>query len=178
LAFLLVSASVVNAQANKPFPTDDEINLLLTQADRAIQQYKPLIDQEQSQMGKSYAQAVANDRQVVTELETAVKAFKSKPQAFNGKLGFYFFGMLDDADRNALLCSSGAALEAIQVGDIGKASSLILLAKSCQDASTLIFTVSENAHSLYGKYVEAEQEMAGKAAETLEQCAAILKKQK
>jgi hypothetical protein len=37
--------ALANAQANKPFPTDDEINLLLTQTERAIQQYKPLIDQ-------------------------------------------------------------------------------------------------------------------------------------
>jgi cell division protein FtsL len=91
LGLLLTSVAVVNAQADKPLPTNDEINLLLTQADRAIQQYEPLIDQEETQMGKTYVQAVANDRHVVDALETAVKAFKSKPQAFNGPLGFVFF---------------------------------------------------------------------------------------
>ena len=43
----------------KAFPTDDEINLVLTQTERAIQQYKPLIDQEEIQMGKSATDAVA-----------------------------------------------------------------------------------------------------------------------
>src|ERR1700730_14623102 len=80
--------SVANAQTDKPFPTDDEINLVLTQTERAMQQYKPLIDQEEIQMGKSYADAVAHDREVVNGLETAVKTFKSKPQAFNGPLVF------------------------------------------------------------------------------------------
>jgi len=65
LALFLTSVAVVNAQADKPFPTNDEIKLLLTQADRAIQQYKLLIDQEEAQMGKTYVQAVANDRHVV-----------------------------------------------------------------------------------------------------------------
>jgi hypothetical protein len=31
--------ALANAQADKSFPTDDEINLLLTQTERAIQQY-------------------------------------------------------------------------------------------------------------------------------------------
>lgn len=39
-------ALVANAQTEKTFPTDAEINLVLTQTERAIQQYKPLIDLE------------------------------------------------------------------------------------------------------------------------------------
>ncbi len=176
LALLLTSVAAVNAQADKPFPTNDEINLLLTQADRAIQQYKPLIDQEEIQMGKTYVQAVANDRHVVDALETAVKAFKSKPQAFNGPLGFVFFAWLDDADRNALLCASGASIQATQADDKGKAFALLHLAQSCQDASTLIYTVSENANTVYEKYVEAEEQLAGQAADAVQQCTAIPKK--
>ena len=123
---------VSNAQIDKPFPTDDEINLLLTQTERAIQQYKPLIDQEETQMGKSYSEAVVKDRQVISGLETAVKAFKSKPQAFNGPLGFVFFGWLDDADRNALLCASAASLQAAQAGNADAGLALIHLAESCK----------------------------------------------
>src|SRR5438067_1174788 len=58
--------SVSSAQTEKAFPTDDEIYLVLTQTERAIQQYKPLIDQEEIQLG--IADAVANDRKVVTAL--------------------------------------------------------------------------------------------------------------
>ena len=78
-AFVLLTvgfAVVTNAQVDKPFPTDDEINLLLTQVDRAAQQYKLVIDQEEIQMGKSYADAVARDRKLVNALEVALKAFK------------------------------------------------------------------------------------------------------
>ena len=78
-------AGAAYSQTEKTFPTDDEINLVLTQTDRAMQQYKPLIDQEEIQMGKSCTDAAANDLMfVVNSLEMAVKSFKRKPQAFDG----------------------------------------------------------------------------------------------
>jgi hypothetical protein len=173
-------AVAANAQNEKTFPTDDEINLLLTQTERALQQYKPLIDREEAQMGKSASDAgPAQDRNVVKSLEMAVKAFKAKPQGFNGPLGFAFFEWLDDADRNAVLCGSEASAQAalqMMAGNKNKAESLLHLAQSCSDVSTLIYTVSENAGSLYQRYVEAEQQLAVRAAETAEKCTEILKK--
>ena len=63
LVLLNISFAVAaNAQTAKPFPTEEEIKLVLTQTDRAIQQYKTAVDQEELQMGKSnadYADAVA-----------------------------------------------------------------------------------------------------------------------
>ena len=179
LVFLTIGfADAAYAQTEKTFPTDDEINLVLTQTDRAMQQYKPLIDQEEIQMGKSYTDAAANDRNVVNSLEIAVKAFKRKPQAFNGPLGFAFFEWLDDAGRNAVLCASGAGTQAMtemMAGNMSKASSLIDLGRSCQDVSTLLYTVSENAGSLYLRYVESEQQFATHGAEVAGKCADILK---
>ena len=102
IVFLTIAFTVAaSAQTNKTFPTDDEINLVLNQTERAMQQYKPLIDQEEIQMGTGYKEAAANDRRVVGALEMAVRAFKGKPQGFNGPLGFTFFEWLDDAGRNA-----------------------------------------------------------------------------
>ena len=180
LVLLSISFAVVaGAQVEKTFPTDDEINLVLTQTERALQQYKPLIDKEELQLGKTYTGAVANDRQVVSALEMAVKAFKGKPQAFNGPLGFAFFEWLDDADRNALLCGSGASMQAavqMMAGSKDKAESLMDLARSCLDASTLIYTVSENAGSLYQRYVEADRQLAVHGAEVAERCIDTLKK--
>jgi len=180
LVFVTLGLAVgTDAQVDKPFPTDEEINLVLTQTERAVQQYKPLIDQEEVQMGKSYAGAAANDRQVVEALETAIKAFKVKPQGFNGPLGFAFFVWLDDADRNALLCSSGASMQSTRYmmeGNTEKAEALLHLAQSCQDASTLIYTVSENADSLYTKYAEAEEQLAIQGADVAQKCTDILKK--
>jgi hypothetical protein len=180
LVFLTISlAAVANAQTETPFPTDADINLVLTQADRAIQQYKPLIDQQEILIGKTTTDAVANDHQVVNALEMAVKAFKGKPQGFNGPLGFAFFEWLDDADRNALLCGTGAATQAavqMMAGNKDKATSLLHLARSCSDVATLIYTVSENAGSLYQKYVEAEERLAVHGVEAADKCIDILKK--
>lgn len=180
VVLFLVSAAVVgHGQDEKPFPTDNEVNLLLTQADRAIQLYKPLIDQEEVQLGKAYAEAVAKDRQVVRALEMALKALKAQPQGFNGPAGFAFFEWLDDADRNALLCASGASTQStldVIAGNTDRANSLIHLSQSCMDASALIYTVSENAGSLYQRYVEAEEQLARKGLEVAQKCAEALKK--
>jgi hypothetical protein len=180
LVLLTITFAVVaNAQNEKTFPTDDEIKLVLTQTERAIQQYKPLIDQEEIQIGKSAADTVATDRKVVNALETAVKAFKSKPQGFNGPLGFAFFEWLDDAERNAVLCGSGASTQAAQAmmaGNSSKASVLLDLSQSCTSVSTLIYTVSENAGALYQRYVEAEEQLAAQGSEVAQKCTDILKK--
>jgi hypothetical protein len=181
LVLLTVGVVVVvaNAQTEKTFPTDDEINLVLTQTERAIQQYKPLIGQQELQLGKSPTDVGANDRQVVSALETAVKALRGKPQMFNGPLGFNVFEWLDDADRNALLCGSGASTQAtlqIMAGNKDKATSLLHLAQSCSDVSGLIYTVSENAGSLYQRYVDAEHQLTVQAAELAEKCTDILRK--
>jgi hypothetical protein len=180
LVLLAINFTVpANAEADKTFPTDDEINLMLTQTERAVQQYKPLIEQQEIRMGKSATDAVAKDRQLVEALELAVKTFKSQPQGFNGPLGFALFQWLDDASRNALLCGSSASLQAtVQLidGNREKAGSLIHLAQSCSDVSTLIYTVSENAGALYTRYAGGMAQLAGQATEAAQKCMEVLKK--
>ena len=44
---------VGRTQDKTTFPTDDEIELLLTQADRAVHQYKPLVNEEELQLGSA-----------------------------------------------------------------------------------------------------------------------------
>jgi hypothetical protein len=174
----LCFSAVANQQTEKTFPTDDEINLVLTQTERAVQQYKPLIEQEEIQMGKSAVDAVAHDRQVVNALQIALKALKVKPQGFNSPAGFAFFEWLDDADRNALLCASGASTQStlqLMAGNTEKATALVHLSQGCMDVSTLIYTVSENAGSLYQRYVEAEEKLAVQGAEVAQKCTNILK---
>jgi hypothetical protein len=172
-------AAVVDGQTEKTFPTDAEIKLVLTQTERAVQLYKPLIDQEAVDLGESGADTIANDRQVVSALETAIKAFKDQPQGFNGPLGFAFFEWIDDASRNAALCAGGLsnqAMSQVMAGNTDKARSMLSLGKSCADISALIYTISENAGSLYQRYAEAEQELAERAAEVAQKCTDILKK--
>jgi len=183
ITVLLISCFVpfVRAQDEKTFPTDNEIQLLLTQADRAMQRYKPLIDQEELQFGKGGAQAeaVAKDRQIVQAIETAVQALKKKPQGFNSPAGFALFEWMDDASRNALVCSAQSFTQAtvtLMAREISKSTELINLGQSCMDVSSLIYTVSENAGALYERYVNAEEQLAGKGYDTSQKCLEALKK--
>lgn len=170
--------SIGQSKNDVNFASDDEIRLVLTQAERAIDQYKPLLDQEQQVLGKEGDEAVAKDREVVQGIELAIKGFGKNPQAFNGPLGFSFFEWLDDASRNAVLCSTNASTKAFQSilgGNKDKALSELHLSQSCSDASTLLYTVSENAGALYTKYVESEQKLAAEGARVAQRCAEILK---
>jgi hypothetical protein len=179
LGFICPRSPGQNQDTN--FPTDEEIRLLIGQADRAIQQYKPLLDIEEKTLGTKGEAAVAKDRQVIEGLEMAIKAFGKNPQGFNGPLGFAFFEWLDDADRNALLCASNSATEAIVnmlAGEKDKAETEIHLSNGCLDASTLIYTVSENAGALYTRYVEGEEKLAKEGLQFAEECAAALKQKR
>ena len=181
-AFVLLAvgmAVAAYAQTDKSFPSEYEINLMLTQAEQAIQQYKPLIDQQESQVGKSAQDAATNDRQVAASLQAAVNALKSNPQEFNGPLGFAFFQWLDDASRNAALCASSAFMQAesqIKKGNTTRANSLHHLAERCLDVSALLHTISENAGYLYIRYADSEKQIAIENAKMLEVCTDMLKK--
>jgi len=161
------------------FPTNDEINLLLTQTERAVGQYKPLLDQEKSLFGEKGKEAVAKDWEVVHGLEMAIKGFRKNPQGFNSNLGFAFFEWIDDADRNTLLCASGASTEAVTLmldGNTAKARSLAQLSQSCMDMSSLLYTVGENAGALYARYVAGVEALAKQGSEVAQTCTDILKK--
>jgi hypothetical protein len=179
--FAIVAVSLpVAGQSEKSFPTDDEIRLVLTQTERAVQQYSLVIEQEASLMGSEGAPAAAKDREVAGNLETAIKGFRLHPQAFNGHLGFVFFEWLDDASRNANLCAMSATAEimpSVGPGQTSKAQSLLRLAQSCSDMATLFYTVSENAGALYLRYVTTEEDTANRCGTIVEQCTSILKKQ-
>ncbi|MGA2098777.1 MAG: hypothetical protein ABSH39_20980, partial [Candidatus Acidiferrum sp.] len=100
-------------------------------------------------------------------------------QAFNGPLGFAFFEWQDDASRNALLCSNSASNDiamSIISGDKTRADSDFQLQQGCSNASTLLYTVSENAGALYTRFVEAEAKLAIYGAQVATKCTDILKK--
>ena len=169
IASLCVASHAQDREAG--FPTDEEIKLVLTQADRAIQEYKPLLDEEEQMYGKKGEDAVARDREVVRGIEMAITGFGKNPQSFNGPLGFSFFEWLDDADRNALLCASGAATEAtvnMLAGRKEKAEMEISLSQGCTAVATLFYTVSENAGALYTRYVQNAYKVAEQGAQVIE----------
>lgn len=180
--FMLCTVSATYAQ--KPdtnFPTDDEIRLVLTQAERAVNEYKPLLEREEKMLGKEGAESVAKDRETVRGIDAAIIGFGKNPQAFNGPLGFTFFEWLDDVCRNALLTSvraSGAVTLALIGGDKEKAQDNIEIAKDFANVSTVFYTVSENAGALYTRYVNGEEQLRKDAVKMLTDCGDILKKRK
>jgi hypothetical protein len=181
---LLTLSAVSSARTQKHdtnFPTDDEIRLVLTQTERAVGEYKVLLDVEEKIFGKSGAGAVAKDRELVHGIDVALAGFGKNPQAFNGPLGFAFFEWLDDACRNALLSSVSAtniATQGLIDGDKEKAQTNIDLAKDLANVSTTFYTVSENVGALYSRYVDGEDKLAQEGLKVTTGCNEILKKRK
>jgi hypothetical protein len=170
IAVLLLLGCVSAGQAQdkeKPFPSNDEINLLLTQGDRAMEQYKAAVNLEEMKMEKTAkeAGAVAKDRDVYAGWAVMSKGMKTKPQAFNGRFGVEIVLLLDDASRNSMVCSSQAALRVTSSKSVSDAQSVLQLAQTCLDTSTLIYTVSENAAALYRKYLEAAEQLTNQTAD-------------
>lgn len=180
LLLLLLPLTCVAQEKTKEasFPDDTEIQLMLTQADRAVQQYQLLIDEEVALLGEKGKEAAEKDRQVAGAIRTGVEALRKNPQGFNSPFGFSFFEWLDDAARNALLCattSSTQSTSSMMIGQTASANQFIHLAQSCMDMSTLLYTVSENAGALYTRYVESEDQLAKKAFDVAKRCSEALK---
>jgi hypothetical protein len=179
VCLLAVSSFVSHGQdKNVTFPTNEEIRLVLTQTKRAVEEYKLLIGMEEKMLGKDRAEAVTKDREVVSSIELAVAGFGKNPQAFNSSLGFSFFEWIDDASRNALLCSSNAmgnSVTSVLAGTKDKATADMQLSQSCLNVSTLLYTVSENAGALYTRYVQAQEQLTVEATKTAQDCARVLK---
>ena len=179
VVLLLGCATVGMAQdKDKPFPSNDEINLLLTQGNRAMEQYRAAVNLEEAEMEKTSeeAGAVAKDREVYEGWATLSEGMKTKPQAFNSRFGVEIVLLLDDASRNTMVCSSQAALRVASSKNVSDAQSVLQLAQTCLDTSTLIYTVSENAAALYRKYLAAQEQLTNESAAVASKCMDVLKK--
>jgi len=172
-------AIAVDAQTEKTFPSDEEIGLLLAQSERTIQQYKPLLDEQESENGKSVADEIAKDRQSANMLELMVKAIKTQHSRFNGIQGFTFLDSLHDMERNLLRCvntASSASTGYMIAGNRDKADSLLHLSQSCMDLSLLVYTINESAVTLYQRFIEAQDQWAAHSTQAARQCENALEK--
>lgn len=169
------------AQAQKSvehaFPSDEEIKLMLSQADRAMADYRQVVDQEEMLLGAS--PDVALDKKTLDLWSYAKKALATNTQGFNSVAGFDVVTMLDDASRNTSVIASNAALEVLKAITNGKVSmatdSLVTLFNNANAASTLLYTVSENAVALYTRYLTWQHDTSGQAVQMLQKCDDALK---
>jgi hypothetical protein len=185
-AILITSSALAQEPPKKPsFPTGDEIELVVSQAERAFDQYNQAVTLESGipsmQEDKT---GIERDRQVVTSAKTLVAGLKRKPQAFHGVGGLLLLGILDDASRNAALCSAStfAAITSELMSekglDRGKAYEFMHIGQACQDASVQLYTVSENVHALMLRELESQQVLNQEATEMLTNCTSVLKNSK
>jgi hypothetical protein len=179
LVLILGFAIMAEAQVEKAFPTEEEIDLLMAQADRAMQRYKPLLDEQETEIGKSVAPEIARDRQSAGTLELVLKSLQSQHSRFNGLQGFTFLESLHEVERNLLRCvntaSSGSTGYMI-AGIRDKAADLLGLSQHCQDLSLLVYTINENAVTLYQHFIEAEDQWAAHSSQEARQCENALEK--
>src|SRR5258708_40332713 len=98
-------------------PSDEEINLLVTQAERGMDDYKTLLAQGQQLLGES-----PRDRKVLETWEFARKVLRTKPQGFNSVAGFYVVTILYDSSMNVAILGSSAAGPSVKKNTSGKRS--------------------------------------------------------
>jgi hypothetical protein len=169
--------------ASVAFPSKDQINLVVSQADRAFDSYASAVQQESELSGdtQQIQQMVSKDAQVLELGRKVIGALKENPELFNGPMGFLLVGGLDDASRNMAICQGQAGMQAItalQTGDAVTSALRLQLGQNCIDTSTLLYTISETAFSMYTNYLTAYTELTGSLFEELNKCTGILKSQK
>ncbi len=168
------------AQGQKEvFPKDEEITLVMTQTDRALVGYQAAVNLQERLM-KSEA-GVADDKTIIEGLRAMSKAIGKQPQKFNTVFGVDFIMMLDDASRDAALCTAEAIKRSVQStvsGDSAEGESYLLLSQNCTAVSESFYTLSENASVLYRRYVKGEEALAENPFNTAMECDAALTKMK
>lgn len=174
---VLTAHPTLAGQDGSEFPGDSEISLLVTQAERAFDTYGETIKQEEVDLGKQGVEGARRDRQVLDRAEEYLPKLKANPQAFNSAAGFLLVIDLDDASRNMAVCMGQAGMTAGASGILGNTragESKLILAQACLGASNLLYAASENAVSLYERYLLSNSTLQQKETEAITKCSDIL----
>jgi hypothetical protein len=192
LALLLTSVSFAQQQqTGAEFPKTDEINLVVTQAERAFDQYKNSVVMEQNlESSRRDSESLKKDQELVEMSHKLVVALKGHPDGFNGVGGLLLLSTLDDASRNAALCSSSGAAEIAKKlidhinhvdhadhMDINAANQIMLVIQNCSDVSMHLYTVSESVHALMVRELDAQQDLNQQAMDMVTKCNEAMKPQ-
>lgn len=179
-AVCCVVATAAAKQADSKYASDEEINLLMGQADRAMKQYEQIVAQEKQLLGESVD--TATDAKLLQAWKAVKTALDKDPQKYNSFAGFDIVTMLDDAARNAALVSNSAATELIKQLTSSKVNSksdlLVTLMQNADSAGTLLYTVAESAAATYLRFLHWQNETFNEAVTELTKCAAMVKKPK
>jgi hypothetical protein len=183
LLIVLTLASVFSSAQQKAeveFPTAEEINLVVTQSERAFDQYKNSVVMERNlQSSKQDPSSLKKDQELVEMAHKLITALKSNPDGFHGLGGLLLLSTLDDASRNAALCSSSGSAEIvkglIEHFEVKDAYRIMTIIQTCSDVSAHLYTVSESVHALMVRELEAQQDLNNQAMELANKCADMVK---
>lgn len=160
------------------FPTEQQINLLITQSERAFDSYENTLKLEAQLVGGP--ESVAKDGDVLIAARKIIASIKASPsKAFNSPMGFLLVTNLDDASRNMAVCMGQSGMQSATTALDGKAALAeydIRTSQACLDASMLLYTVSESAFDLYSEYLASEYRLTQQASDGLQNCIQLLKK--
>jgi hypothetical protein len=168
------------AKDEPEFPKTEEIQLVVTQAERAFEQYKRSVTMEaELPSAKRDPSAVQKDQEVFDTTAGLIAALKLHPEGFHGLGGLLLLSSLDDASRNAALCSGSAYNDSMQAvmtkSDIHSASDWLHVGLSCVDVSGYLYTVSESVQALLVRDMKAQQALNQQAIKLANKCNALMK---
>ena len=154
---------------------------MVTQSERVFEQYKQAVTMEADlPSSKQNPSVIEKDSEVYTGSAKLITTLKVHPEGFHGLGGLLLLSSLDDASRNAAICSgsaySDAMNEVVLRSDAKTAKEWLNVGLSCIDVSGYLYTVSESVHALLVREMEAQHSLNQNAEKTLNSCSVALKK--
>lgn len=172
--------SLAQQKTQVTFPTTEEINLVVAQAQRAFEQYEKSVVMEKTlKAAKDDPSSIQKDEEVVEMSRKLIAGLKEHPEKFNGLGGLLLLSSLDDASRNSALCSGTGSVEIVkgllEHADSKEAFRVMTIIQNCVDVSNLLFTVSESVHALMVREIEAQEDLNDQALELANKCNDIVR---
>jgi hypothetical protein len=161
------------------FPRTEEIQLVVSQSERAFESYKQSISFEEAlDSSKQNSFGVEQDKELLKAGQKLTSALTKNPDGFHGVGGLLLLSTLDDASRNAALCTASAFSEMAKVKDVSQGYQLLAVIQSCTDVSQQLYIVSQNVHALLVREMESQALLNEQAVEALHTCSAAIQNQK
>jgi hypothetical protein len=178
LTVFLVCAVSLSAQTTPEFPTTNEINTLMQQANLAMKQYQVAMLDETAKIGKD-TDSQENEKHALENWQFIVSVVKPKPDNFNSGVGFMVVDQLNTAYQNALACEVNAQINlgaAVVLKDDNHQNAAKDMSNECMNAAQLLAIVKVSATNLYTKYLQAHKVVYEQSFSTAVTCNEALKK--
>jgi hypothetical protein len=144
-----------NAQAIKP----EEIGALVSDTERAVAVYEPLI--ATLSQDPQFSPYINSDRATLETLKKNIAKLKDHPERYEASVAFALDTALNDAARNTALCSGQAlafSTKAERTGQKERSKTYYQLSMTCLNASSMVYTVSEKSGDLTLREIQVTED--------------------